>query len=141
MPASRATQEHAMDRAKRVFQIVKSAAENGIECPTNAAIAESVGYSSTSRAADAISFLSTAGMIRVERSRNSRVVEIVATGKRTAGKITNVASYATPALDAFADHLADGKTVRESSAAMGLSYAQGRAYLNRIKARLGPQAR
>ena len=43
-------------------------------------------------------------------------------------------------LDRFAEHLAEGLSVREASEKMGLSYHTGNTMLARIRKRLGPQA-
>lgn len=73
--------------ALTVFTMLKTAAERGDDCPSNAVLATAMGTNGTAAASAAVALLETAGMIVVERSRASRVVEIVATGKRTRGVI------------------------------------------------------
>lgn len=87
MPASAEAQENAVTKAASIFRLIKLAAENGLECPTNAALAEAVGYRSTANVAKALSFLAVAGMIEIERFNHTRIVTIVASGKKTAGAI------------------------------------------------------
>lgn len=85
MGKSQEQQDHAVARAGRIFAIIRTAAEAGLECPTNAALAESVGYSSTASVSNALSFLALSGMIAVRRSNHTRVVTIMASGATTAG--------------------------------------------------------
>jgi DNA-binding transcriptional regulator YhcF (GntR family) len=87
MSASQEQREHAIQKAQKLFRIISQAADYGHQCPSNKILAERIGYKSAARVADAISFLSTAGMITVERANNARVVTITATGKKTAGEV------------------------------------------------------
>jgi hypothetical protein len=68
--------------------MIVAAANNGERCPTNAQIAERCGGQSVSMGANIVNFLEVAGIIRVARYRAGRVVEIVATGKCTAGNFS-----------------------------------------------------
>lgn len=87
MPASIEAQEHAVDRAAKVFALVKQAALRRLPCPSNADLAErfAVKPNTISRA---FNFLEANGMIQIERGQCDRVVTICATGDRTSGIIS-----------------------------------------------------
>ena len=89
MPAGRA-HEHAVDRAGRIFAILKQAAERRVPCPTTPILAERFGCSKASVRAS-LHFLELAGMIVIEWRGAERVVQIRATGHRTAvvGRLTD----------------------------------------------------
>lgn len=86
MPASPEQREHAVARAGKIFAILRETAERGEVCPTNDILAERFGCGTTV-IVNALAFLEGAGMIAVERGSDKRVVTILASGKRTAGKI------------------------------------------------------
>lgn len=86
MPASQEAQEHAVHRAANIFALIKQAAERGEACPTNTVLRERFGVGQ-SPISNAFAFLEANGMISVERSNDRRVVTILATGQRTAGKV------------------------------------------------------
>ncbi len=68
-----------------VFKMLAHAADNGLPAPTDTAIADAIGIRSLGSANLHVSKLAEFGLIRIERpSRNSRVIEIVASGARTA---------------------------------------------------------
>lgn len=48
--------------------------------------------------------------------------------------------YQTPALDTFAERLAEGLTVAQIERQLNLPHRYGNAMLQRIRKRLGPQA-
>lgn len=70
-----------------VLAAVTRAAEAGEPCPTNDQLANLCGFLSPSGGSTALSELEKLGLIKVQRGQASRVVTIVATGKRTAGKV------------------------------------------------------
>jgi hypothetical protein len=74
-------------RVKVVMSLLSRAAEDGARCPNNPEIAYRIGAGSPASAARSVALLETMGLITVERGHMSRVVTIVATGKRTAGAI------------------------------------------------------
>lgn len=86
MPASPEQHEHAVQRASKIFAVIKQAAERGEACPTNAILAERFGCG-RARICAALNFLECAGMIEVERGNDRRVVAICATGQKTAGTV------------------------------------------------------
>ena len=86
MPASAAQREHAVERASRIFAVLRDAAERGKRCPSNATLAERFGVGTTA-VVNALHFLESCGMIVVDRSNATRIVTIRATGKQTAGKV------------------------------------------------------
>lgn len=86
MSASPEKREHAVERASRIFAVIRDAAERGERCPTNAVLAERFGVGTTV-IVNALHFLESCGMIVVTRSNATRIVTIRATGKQTAGKV------------------------------------------------------
>lgn len=72
--------------------IEKAAAANE-RCPTNTEIARAVGGKSMNTGSQAIARLEAEGLIAVERGNISRVVTIVASGARTAGKVVRQRAY------------------------------------------------
>ena len=68
---------------RRVFNVLERLANDGAACPTNAALAESIG-ADTSDAAKAFADLRRIGVIAVVTLRAKRQVTIVATGATTA---------------------------------------------------------
>ena len=92
MPANLVT---AADKF-RMLDWIAECARKGKPCPTNDQIIGKFGFSSPSTAARMIEELEKAGVIRVERTRQSRVVEIVALGFRTAATAAHDAARAHP---------------------------------------------
>lgn len=86
MAASPEQREHAVERASRIFAVIRDAAERNQRCPSNAILAERFGVGATA-IVNALHFLESVGMIVVSRSNASRIVTIRATGKQTAGKL------------------------------------------------------
>lgn len=86
MPASAEQREHAVERASRIFAVIRDAAERGERCPTNAVLAERFGVGTTV-IVNALHFLESCGMIVISRSNASRIVTVRATGKQTAGTL------------------------------------------------------
>jgi DNA-binding FadR family transcriptional regulator len=84
MPASEEQREHAVQRAGKIFSVIRQAAERGEVCPTNDILAERFACGKTA-IVNALHFLESVGMIRVERGSDRRVVTIVSSGLRTAG--------------------------------------------------------
>lgn len=74
----------ANERMQQCFTILERAANAGVKCPTNADLAELMGYNTIGKPAEWVVRLERAGLIEVERRNTGRVVTIVATGKKTA---------------------------------------------------------
>jgi hypothetical protein len=70
-----------------VFAMIERAAMLGERCPSNFAIMAAIGAGSPSAGPKVLERLVRRGLIEVQRGNNSRVVTIVASGKRTAGII------------------------------------------------------
>ena len=71
---------------RRVLKLLMTAANRGLPCPTNAAIARACGLADDNAASYRIKILQRRGLIRVDvpqDPRRLRVVTIVATGKAT----------------------------------------------------------
>lgn len=75
------------DKLKLMYSALVRAANNGVACPSNEDLSRSLGYASPTKASDLIALLEAMGFITVERGHMMRVVTIVKTGKRTAGKL------------------------------------------------------
>ena len=73
------------DRA--VLRAIERAANAEAQCPTNRTLCELIGSASESTPVNALRRLREAGFIEVERYGTTRVVTIVATGRRTAGDV------------------------------------------------------
>lgn len=86
MTASPEQREHAVERASRIFAVIRDAADRGLRCPSNAVLAERFGVGTTV-IVNALHFLESCGMIEVSRSAATRVVTIRATGAKTAGAV------------------------------------------------------
>lgn len=71
-----------------VLGLIEIAADEGLPCPTNTQLFDELGVS-ISEGSTILVALELKGLIKVERGSSRRVVTIVATGKRTAGEITN----------------------------------------------------
>lgn len=70
-----------------VLRMIERAIEHGDRCPSNNEIATAVGATSCSRGANILTRLERLGIISVARGGSSRVVTILATGKKTAGEV------------------------------------------------------
>lgn len=86
MSASQEQREHAVQRAGKIFALVRQAAERGEPCPPNAVLRERFGCGDQA-ISSALHFLAANGMIVVERGNDHRVVTICATGAKTAGTV------------------------------------------------------
>ena len=80
---------------RRVFNVLERLANDGAACPTNAALAESIG-ADTSDAAKAFADLRRIGVISVVTLRAKRQVTIVATGATTAPVAGALATLVQP---------------------------------------------
>lgn len=90
VPTVRADRRPMTDSEARVYRALRIAADYGERCPTNAELAERLGYmphregSKPGSCSEIVSALEDAGYIRVWRFAKMRIVEICATGRRTA---------------------------------------------------------
>lgn len=69
---------------RMVFEAICAAAEAGQTCPSNNTILDMTGYNAAAMAPLMVAKLEERGLIRVDRRQRCRIVEVVATGKRTA---------------------------------------------------------
>jgi hypothetical protein len=84
-PKKESPQPKPSGRLERAYAMLHAAAEAGKQCPTNDELATELCFSSTSRAVELVAQLEKEGRIKVERFKSGgRIVEIVATGKKTA---------------------------------------------------------
>lgn len=73
--------------AKAVMAMLERAVEAGYPCPSNYEIAAALGAGSISIGPAVLDQLARAGLISIERGQRTRVVTVIANGKRTAGVI------------------------------------------------------
>lgn len=71
------------DATRKIFNMIERAADGGQVCPTNREIADMLNVRSVGTPSMKISMLEAAGLIAVTRFGNSRIIEIVATGRKT----------------------------------------------------------
>lgn len=76
----------APEKTQRIYELIAAAAERGERCPSNAALTAVIGARSNASAAIAVQQLVREGALVIVRRAKPRVVEIAATGNRTAGK-------------------------------------------------------
>ncbi len=72
----------------RVFDALVRAASEGVRCPGNDELALVAGFHGSATSSASLKRLEAAGKIAVERGNCSRVVTIIATGKKTAGVVS-----------------------------------------------------
>lgn len=86
--------EFCASAAGRVYAMLAECAARGLECPSNGELAEALGFEGREQGRYQFKALVRAGLIRViEPNRYSaRVIEIVASGKRTASASRGVAA-------------------------------------------------
>lgn len=91
--ATKAAKQAAVyaEQETTVLRLIEQAARLGNECPNNARLAQACGLASPSSMVPIVKRLVAQGVIEVY-GRNSRVVEIVALGLRTAGQLTGQAA-------------------------------------------------
>lgn len=73
----------------RLFDVIARAAAAGEACPSNDELATIIGKQSASSIPPRLAHLVRRGLIEISRGNCRRVVTIVATGRSTAGTITN----------------------------------------------------
>lgn len=83
MPASSKQQEHAVERAGKIFTVLKQCAAQKLPCPSYVTLARRYGVQ-TRTIKNAMHFLASNAMIEIEGGQNDRVVTIRATGQKTA---------------------------------------------------------
>lgn len=151
MSASIAARWQRELRTNKILELITAAADSDAPCPTNRVLCRAIGVSSSATVSTMIETLENRGAIRVERMNDARVVEIVATGRKTAvpQKWAAFEGPATPAQrgprnkvmsDMFDDALAETGNVEAAGAAVGISAAAAYQRFSRIRRELGPQA-
>lgn len=121
-----------------VLRMLEQAATAGLACPDNRTLANAIGANSISTAARVVNTLEDAGLIDVERTSNTRVVTIVATGERTGAPLTPLPGRARA--DELAELMSQDITLAAAARAMGLSEQRVSAIWLWIRQQLGPQA-
>jgi hypothetical protein len=79
--------EHAVERAQRIYRVIRQCAEQGLPCPTNLILAERFGCG-TGTIVDAIAFLEANGLFTVKRTNDRRTI-IFRDGIETAPRATH----------------------------------------------------
>jgi hypothetical protein len=80
----------------QLYQVLCRCAVENTACPTNKEIAQTFGLSSTASGAALIKYLETDGFITVKRYAQARIITITATGKKTAGDVTQPLHFSDP---------------------------------------------
>jgi hypothetical protein len=80
----RTMQQRTMDQVATTFRLLSDAAKDGAPCPTNKTLAPLLGCGEA-RASQMVQILEGMGAVEVQRSPQSRVIRIPATGERTSG--------------------------------------------------------
>lgn len=125
-----------------VFDMIVNAAERGDEFPSNHLLRAATGKSVV-LITRMVAELEGAGLIRVDRTRNSRVATVLATGKRTATPY-HLRLGKRPQTVALCDRLAAGVaelgTVKAAAQRMGIAQHHADRLWRKIKDGLGWQA-
>lgn len=131
------------ERLQRCYEIVERAANNDCACPTNAQLADMLGYSGIGHPSGLLSLLEAMGFITVERSNHGRVVTICKTGRRTAGIITpRKEGDWTEDQDAILmDGIAEGESFSAVGVIIGKTKSACVSRFRKISAAMGEQAR
>lgn len=82
MPASTQAQQHAVERAAKIFTILKRCADSNLSVPSNVDLARRFGVRAPA-INNALHFLVANGMIEVRGKGGERTVTICSTGKTT----------------------------------------------------------
>jgi SOS-response transcriptional repressor LexA len=93
----------------RVLAMLTVAADAGRPCPTNAALAQTLGLTDANTASVLVKRLETRGAIRVARQGYARQVVIAATGATTAPIRAAVKSLAAPGIRGMTEMSEPGK--------------------------------
>lgn len=137
--------QSAVERAGKVFALVKQAAERGEECPGSGVLAERLGCGVTA-IARYFDFLKANGMVEVRAAAGIRVVTICATGKTTRARAKVTVPKRNrrhgPARNAarIAGLVADGSTIAAAGRQLGITPKQAEAAWKQVRQDLGWQA-
>ena len=133
----------AEERVRIVMDMMRTAAEHGDKAPANTVLATALGVGPAT-ASNVVELCETMNLIRVDRGRSDRVVTIVATGARTAGKVTGKPAKPTvwtSDLDAaLMDAVAEGIGFPEIARDLRLSLGAVKRRFELLRARFGGQA-
>lgn len=129
-------------KTERCLAILERAANAGDVCPTNQTLAELLGYSSTHSPSGLVNLLEVSGFITIKRANTGRVVTIVRTGRKTAGKaIPRRPTDWTVDQDAIMmDGLAEGEGVTVIGHMLGKGKQACISRFQKITAQMGVQA-
>lgn len=72
------------EKAQKIYELIAEAADRGERCPSNKTLSTAINARSTATASIALQQLVSEGTLTIVRRGKPRVVEITATGKRTA---------------------------------------------------------
>ena len=121
---------------QQVLNALADAAELGLPCPTNAVLADALGYASDNTAGKVVARLAKAGYITVTSTRNLRTVVITATGASTRPPLSD-----TERRDILAQLVADGTPLSLAGASLNMNGKTYNQVWRGICADLGEQAR
>lgn len=123
-----------------VYRALYRAANAGQHCPSNLELSMIAGYAAQNAASVLVGRLEDYGFITVRRGRKARQVTIVASGNSTAPLEEFMRAPALARLDELADMIAEGATMLDAAAALGVSAQRVSQLWANIRKRLGPQA-
>lgn len=130
------------DRLLKCLRILEAAANNGTECPSNADLADMLGYAAPNKASGVVSLLEAMGFIKVQRGRRNRVVTIVKTGARTAGTVTirKPGDWTEDEDAILMDGIAEGEGFASVGKIIGKTKSACVSRFRKIAAQMGEQA-
>ncbi len=122
-----------------VMDALTRAASSRGACPSNADLCSMLpGFAAPRLASAIVGRLEARGLIRVERTRSSRRVMIVATGDSTSVRIRK---DGVGGLYALSGHVSEGCTLKEAGRRMGISPQRASQLWRRMLYVMGEQAR
>lgn len=142
--SARATREW---RIAVIYQMIVNCANDGRPAPTNAEMREKIILRSISSVSEIVATLEQRNMIRVQRTADARIIEVIETGKSTSRPAiwkTHVRRKRSAAqqemADQFDDALADTGSVAEAAKICGLNLPAAERRFTAIRKELGWQA-
>lgn len=132
------------DREQIIFNILRDAADRGLPCPDNKALAEAAGYKSISGPARVVKLLEERGLIKVRRGLNWRIITFTGTGRDTATRRIDYSNAQIASVqrqrNILADVIAEGGTFEDAGRRLKTSQRRIGQMWRAIVRDLGAQA-
>lgn len=125
--------------ARGVLAMISDAAAAGRPAPTNDQICTVLGIGHVATASKLVERLEAAGLIRVQRFPRARVIELVATGQRTAPQVGS--TLASGREDELAQLVSEGATIEQAAQTMGIGKSTAWGLWVNIRSKYGWQAK